>query len=343
MIQRTSLPGKLGLKSVVNWLSRAQLFVHSAFDRCSIEGTPKELRMFSSQVLEVSGGLIFIYLVVSTVCSGIKELIARAFDMRAKTLETAIRNLLADPQGSITSTLIQNHLIAGTVEPGTKPAYISSRNFALALFDVIAPANPGQSRTVQDLKNGVSKLPDPRVSQAVLGLLDSGQQDIDLARQRVENWYDDAMERVSGGYKRRAQVVIALLGLGLCIGLNVDSLMIIRELWNDEALRTAVAAEAQKQADTPQAMDKCKDKDKDPMNCVTASIRAANMPPIGWARDGVRDARGSSGWLLKVLGILISSVAVAMGAPFWFDLLNKFVNLRLTGSPPPDSRQSASS
>jgi hypothetical protein len=31
-----------------------------------------------------------------------------------------------------------------------------------------------------------------------------------------------------------------------------------------------------------------------------------------------------------------------MGAPFWFDLLNKIVNLRLTGSPPPDSRQPGS-
>jgi hypothetical protein len=298
--------------------------------------------MASSQVLEVSVGLIFIYLVVSTVCSGIKELIARALDMRAKTLETAIRNLLADPQGTITSTLVQNHLIAGTVEPGTKPAYISSRNFALALFDVIAPANPGQARTVQDLKNGVGNLPDPRVRKALLGLLDSAQQDADLARERVENWYDDAMERVSGAYKRRAQLVIAALGLGLCIGLNVDSLMIIRELWNDEALRAAVAAEAQRQVEAHQATDNCPDKAKDPLNCVAASIRAANMPPIGWAGDGVRAFPQPSGWLWKVLGTLISAVAVAMGAPFWFDLLNKIVNLRLTGSPPPDSRQPAS-
>jgi hypothetical protein len=298
--------------------------------------------MLSSQVLEVSVGLIFIYLVVSILCSGIKELIARALDLRANTLESAIRNMLGDPQGSITSKLIQNHLIAGTVEPGIKPAYISSRNFALALFDEIAPANLGQSRTVQDLKNGVGNLPDPRVSKALLGLLDSAQQDVDLARERVENWYDDAMERVGGAYKRRAQMLIAILGLGLCAALNVDSLMIIRELWNDEALRTAVAAEAQKQVETHQATDQCPDKDKDPLNCVAASIRAANMPPIGWAGEGVRALPQSSGWLWKVSGILISSVAVAMGAPFWFDLLNKIVNLRLTGSPPPDSRQPAS-
>jgi hypothetical protein len=298
--------------------------------------------MTSSQVLEVSAGLIFIYLVLSAVCSGIKELIARALDMRANTLEKAIRNMLADPGGSITSKLIQNHLIAGTVEPGVKPPYISSRNFALALFDVIAPTNASQSRTVQDLKNGVGNFPDPRVGKALLGLLDSAQQDVDLARDRVENWYDDTMERVSGAYKRRAQVLIAVLGLGLCVGLNVDSLMIIRELWNDEALRTAVAAEAQKQVETPQATEKCPDNAKDPLNCVAASIRAANMPPIGWAGDGVRALPQSSGWLWKVFGILISTVAVAMGAPFWFDLLNKIVNLRLTGSPPPDSRRPAS-
>jgi hypothetical protein len=261
--------------------------------------------------------------------------------MRAITLENAIRNLLSDPQGAITSKIIQNHLIAGTVEPGTKPPYISSRNFALALFDVIAPANPGQSRTVQDLKDGIVNLPDPLVSKAVLGLLDSAQQDADLARQRVENWYDDAMERVSGAYKRRTQLLIAVLGVGLCAGLNVDSLMIVRELWNDDALRTAVAAEAQKQAETPHATDNCKD--KDPLTCVTTSIRAANMPPIGWAGDGVRSLPKSSNWFWKILGILISGVAVAMGAPFWFDLLNNFVNLRLTGSPPPDSRQSATS
>jgi hypothetical protein len=294
--------------------------------------------MSSSQVLEVSVGLIFVYLAISTVCSGIKELMARAFDMRAKTLENGIRNMLIDPSGSITSRLLQNHLIAGTVEPGTKPPYISSRNFALALFDLMAPANPGQSRTVQDLRSGVNNLPDPRVRSAVLGLIDSAQQDVDLARQRVENWYDDAMERISGGYKRRAQMIIAVVGLVLCIALNVDSLMIIRELWNDEALRSAVAAEAQKRAESSGTTGQCKD--KDPIQCVTESIRTANVPPIGWAKEGARALPESWDWFGKALGIL--SIAVAMGAPFWFDLLNKIVNLRLTGSPPPDSRQPAS-
>lgn len=292
--------------------------------------------MSSSQVLEVAIGLIFVYLLVSTACSGIKELIARLLDMRAKTLEDAIRNMLADPNNAITTQILQNHIIAGTVEPGQKPPYISSRNFALALFDFIAPTQPGQSTSLADLKAGASKLPQT-VQKAVLVLLESAQGDVDTARERVENWYDDAMERVSGAYKRRAQIYIAVMGLLLCSALNVDTLMIARELWGDQALRTAIVTQAQESAAKAQASGAC----NDALKCATDSIRAAEVPPIGWARDGVRSVPEGVEWLWKIFGILISSVAVAMGAPFWFSLLNKVVNLRLTGSPPPDSRQPA--
>lgn len=289
--------------------------------------------MSSSQVLEVAIGLIFVYLLVSTVCSGIKELIARLLDMRAKTLEDAIRNMLADPNNTITNEILQNQLIAGMLPQGQKPSYISSRNFALSLFDVIAPAQQGQSFAA--LKAGASKLPE-KMQKTVLGLLESAQGDVNIARQRVEHWYDDAMERVSGVYKRRAQIYIAVIGLVLCSALNADTVMIARELWGDQALRTAIVTQAQAKSQVSGACG-----NKDALQCATDSIRAAEVPPIGWARDGVRSLPEGGEWLWKILGILISSVAVAMGAPFWFSLLNKVVNLRLTGSPPPDSRQPA--
>jgi hypothetical protein len=290
--------------------------------------------MPSSQVLEVAIGLMFIYLLLSTACSGIKEVIARLLDMRAKTLEGAIRNMLADPNNEITKDILQNHIIAGTVPPGSRPAYISSRNFALSLFEFIAPTTGGQTRTIQDLKAGISKLPE-RFQKTLLGLLESGQGDVDLARQRVENWYDDAMERVSGAYKRRAQIYITILGVLLCAALNADSLMIVRELWNDQALSSTIVAQAQEKAKQDQTSGNC----KDVLKCATESIRASAAPPIGWAGDGVRGTPEGLGWTWKILGILISGMAVAMGAPFWFSLLNKIVNLRLTGNPPPDSRQ----
>jgi len=294
--------------------------------------------MSNSQVVEVAAGLFLIFFITSTACSSLKELIAKALDLRATTLESAISRLLSDNGKTLTTKLLQNHLIAGTVREGQKPPYVSSRNFALALFELIAPASPDHPRTIEDLKKGVAALPDP-ARGTILTLIDSAQQDVGVARQRVENWFDDAMERVGGAYKRRAQAYIALLGVLLCAALNVDTVMIVRELWNDDAIRTAIARQAQQQASPGQTASACTG-----LECVANSIRSADVPPIGWARSGFRSVpSGAPAWLLKILGIVISSVAVAMGAPFWFDMLNKVVNMRLTGDPPPDSRQPAAS
>jgi hypothetical protein len=292
--------------------------------------------MRNSQVLEVAAGLIFVYLVLSTACSGIKEVMARVLEMREKALVDAIRHMLQDPNDVVTSKLLQNHLIAGTAPPGGKPAYISSRNFALSLFDLLAPSVPGQARTVQDLKNGIAALPNAKVQMSLLSLVDSAQGDIELARARVENWYDDTMERVSGWYKRRAQKIIFGLGLALCIVLNADTLMIVKELWNDDALRASVVSAAQQRVAASTNADP-----ESSLSQATAYIRESNVPPIGWSGREPRGLPEGLGWLWKVIGILISAIAVAMGAPFWFDLLNKVVNVRLTGDPPPDSRQGA--
>jgi hypothetical protein len=177
-------------------------------------------------------------------------------------------------------------------------------------------------------------LPDAKIRTSLLSLLDSAQGNVEVARARVENWYDDTMERVSGWYKRGAQKVIFGVGLALCILLNADTLMIVRELWNDDAVRASVVAAAQQRAATAPNTDP-----DGSLAQVAAYVRETNAPPIGWAKVGTRRLPEGAGWVWKVIGILISSIAVAMGAPFWFDLLNKVVNVRLTGDPPPDSRQ----
>jgi hypothetical protein len=39
----------------------------------------------------------------------------------------------------------------------------------------------------------------------------------------------------------------------------------------------------------------------------------------------------------KWLGFLLTAFAISLGAPFWFDLLNKFVNMRVSGKKPDDN------
>ena len=51
-----------------------------------------------------------------------------------------------------------------------------------------------------------------------------------------------------------------------------------------------------------------------------------------------------SSWLFKVAGILLTGFAVTLGAPFWFDVLNRFMVVRATVKPDeksPDEKSKA--
>jgi hypothetical protein len=294
-----------------------------------------EVEMFGSQVLEVVIGLTLIYLVLSIGCSGIKEVIAAMFSLRAKTLENGIRNMLKNGPNDFTAKLFAHPLILATAPEGQKPSYISARMFSAALFDIVAPADAAQPRTIQSLRAGVSQIPDAKLRTTLLNMIDSAAGDVDAARLKVEHWFDDTMARVTGWYKRMAQKIIFAVGLLLCAAVNADTLMIVKELWSDQALRSAVVAQAGKQAHSTISAESSNEEVS--LHQIAEEIRDVNTPPIGWSRDAKDIRRWHSGpgaGALKALGILLTSFAIVMGAPFWFDMLNNVINLRLSGNPP---------
>ena len=291
--------------------------------------------MFGSQVLEVVIGLTLIYLVLSIGCSGIKEVIAAMFSLRAKTLEKGVRSMLKNGPNDYAAQLFGHPLIQATAPEGQKPSYISARMFASALFDVVAPADATQPRTIQSLRTGVSQIPDAKLRATLLNMIDSAGGDVDAVRLKVEHWFDDTMARVTGWYKRMAQKIIFVAGLVLCAAVNADTIMIVKELWSDQALRSAMVAQAEQKIQSTNPSQPAIQTIS--LQQVAGEIRDVNTPPIGWSRDakGIRVwPNGFGDEVLKVLGILLTSFAIVMGAPFWFDILNNFINLRLSGNPP---------
>jgi len=296
--------------------------------------------MFGSQILEVVVGLVLIYLVLSVGCSGIKEIIAAAFSMRSKTLEEGIRSMLQGQGRDLTAELFRHPLIASMARTGEKPSYIAARAFSLALVDILAPAGGAQARGIQDLRNGVAQLPQVPLRGTLLSLIDSSQGDIEAARGKIEGWFNDTMDRVSGWYKRKAQVIIFVAGLILCAAVNADTLMVVKELWNDEAMRHAVVAAAEKKVQPGAPADVASNRQS--LKSAVADIRAVSVPPIGWSSeaDDIRRVPAETvPWALKVIGILLSSFAIVLGAPFWFDVLNNLLklNARSSGSRPATS------
>jgi hypothetical protein len=199
----------------------------------------------------------------------------------------------------------------------------------------------GAKEMIESLGNGIEKLPEgDKTKQVLKTLLISAKAEVDqwdsavtAFRVSIEKWFDDAMDRVSGWYKRKAQLIILGLAVVICFALNVDTFAIANGLYRDTALRTSlvVAAEAQAQQPIPGEAEPELD-----VSELSGELSELGLP-IGWsAQDG--DARGVPsdfvGWIVKLLGVLFTALAVALGAPFWFELLNRLVNLRSTGKQP---------
>jgi len=114
------------------------------------------------------------------------------------------------------------------------PSYIAPRSFALALIDTIAPhivatdpdtGEPHADRDViRQTREAILGLNIPGgVKHRLLALLDDARGDVDGFRRNVEAWFDDTMARVSGWYKRRAQLIILLLAVLITVAMNANS------------------------------------------------------------------------------------------------------------------------
>ena len=163
--------------------------------------------MFGSTVVEVAIGLIFVYILLSLLCSAINELLAQIFHLRSKTLEKGIERLLTDQ--SIRDAFYSHPLVQslGSKKPGAgkgKPSYIPSRVFATALLDTLAPddAKPAGGG-FSEMRKVIEDIEIPDLKKALRALFDAAEGKLDGARKNVENWFDDTMERVSGWYKRK--------------------------------------------------------------------------------------------------------------------------------------------
>src|ERR671914_748717 len=114
--------------------------------------------MFGSSILEVAIGLVFVYLLLSLVCTTANELIAALTTWRAINLEQGIRNLLNDPSGNALAKVFYEHpLIKGLYrDEKRKPSYIPSRTFALTLMDIALPADHPRPKTMGEIRQALA-------------------------------------------------------------------------------------------------------------------------------------------------------------------------------------------
>lgn len=300
--------------------------------------------LFNSTVLDLAIGLVFVYLLLAIMCTAANEWIAGLLKTRSKMLRQALVQLLdgqkKDEKGNeddIVREFYQHPLITGMMQQSQHPAYLSAQTFATTVIDVVASGKK-VIETFEDLKSSVDSLPEGDVKSTLTALLRRSRGDLDVAQKAIETWFDDAMERVSGWYKRRTQIWTFIVAAVLVILSNADTLHIARRLWTDPVLRSQVVAEAQNRAKKPPPTVEYPNRDEptEPVvsegDSVSPEERQVLSELLGW--QGVSREDPASTWPARVLGWLLTILAVSLGAPFWFDMLNKLINLRSAGKSP---------
>jgi hypothetical protein len=280
---------------------------------------------------------------------------------------------------------------AAATDAGDHPSYLSGHTVALAL---IGSLTPGTVPVIADIRHAVDALPpNSKIREVLLSCLTEAQNDIGVLQKSIATTFDDAMDRLTGAYKRHIKLISMLVGLAVAIAFNADSFNVAITLWKDPTRRAAAVAAAERVAkepapttgqqppatgqqppatgqqppatgqqppatgqQTPATAQRSVEKQlRDQVETTESSLRSL---PIGWSCAVEQQTAASAttpkadmSWedtakqfwecahkqkisVLQILGWLLTAAALSLGAPFWFDLLNLFINLRGAGSKP---------
>lgn len=271
--------------------------------------------MFGSTIIEVGIGLVFVYFLLSVICSNVNNAVAGILGWRSKNLEQAIRTLLGDP--NLAENVWQHPLVRGIVgKSGKNPTHIPANTFALTLFDALVPAS-GNPTALTSVRQTVMNLPENSARQALLTMIDAANGNIMDARTHVEHWFDAAMDRVSATYKQQMLILSLIVAIIVTGVLGVDTIAIANTLYREPAVRAAVTSAAQTNQIAAQQQQNVKANVQD-----TVQALAQISIPIGWG-DPPRDG---TGWFQKIVGVLLTALAASLGSPFWYDLLRNLTS-----------------
>lgn len=191
------------------------------------------------------------------------------------------------------------------------------------------------------------------------------QGDISKFTVMLEQWFDETMKRATGWYKKYTQIILLVIGLVFAMGFNINTIEIVHKLERDPALREQMVAQADNFLKAHPNLDKelalalkedttnVQRSDTASLHTLTTQTRAQydalkarrdtllntatrllrtdmektnNLLGLGWNDwcDFFHTATHS--W--SIIGWLMTAIAISLGAPFWFDLLNKMMKLR---------------
>lgn len=294
--------------------------------------------MFGSTVLDVIVGVVAMFLAISLATSAITEAIASFLGLRSNTLLKEVTNILNDPTFTGLARDIYNHALINPRSQGTaktpsdkdlrkhQPAYIDPKQFATALLDVVnLPVSSAPD--IAAMKEAISRgVPPGQVRDFLTRTINRTAGDVAKVHTEIASWFDTAMDRVSGTYKRKSQLISFLVALVLAAALNIDAVQAGKALWL-QPLDEKVLVSVEKSSTYQDALQRIEQVG------VPIGWSAGNYPFV-WGQHGFVFQWGPWDWAAAGIGWLLAAVSTIFGAPFWFDSLQTIVRLKGSGPSP---------
>jgi hypothetical protein len=356
--------------------------------------------------LETGISLVLIFFIFSIITYVIQELIAVNMKYRSKMLWKSMSQLMdgfilngriklmkAMPTSATSNTnAFYNHPQIQSLQKNLnrRPNYIPSASFALAIMDLVAEKAPAAVKTnllFSNFREGLKIFVGGNgdLYKVLQNLLDTSA-NVQELQKKIEDWFNNYMNRVTGWYESHIVVSVRLIAVTITLIFNINVIKLAKIIYNNGNLRSSMIAmsetvvdnskpitqfytstfeieNADKIADFKARIDSAKGEVKKDIKLEKDSVMAAlaknytdkNISaiksligsldttglPLGWKSNTfskeVAGKEGSSGFinfLLMLAGWIIGAGCISMGAPFWFDMLNKLVNVRRSGVKP---------
>jgi len=299
--------------------------------------------------VDVAIGLTLVYLGASLFVTVINEYIAHMLNLRGKQLHDSLNTLIKDQD--VKGILMQSPALKPffDTDPRKTPSYIDTNVLARLLVGGLAVPSAARN-TVKQVSETIEKLPASELKTQLQALVRTAGSTTDTLVTAVSDWADRSLTMLGEGYKQRVQLISFGVGLVVAVGFNLDTVALTEHLYRDKDAREAAVALGVQIAEktSKEAFEKCMvltpQKRKEEASCVPLTglvdvVQGRNESlgrlPIGWPLPKIQmqgaaasDSFDSWPWVTRVAGWLLTALALCLGAPFWFDFLNKLVNMR---------------
>lgn len=270
------------------------------------------------------------------------------------------------------NNVYQKYITKGVLGGKNLPSYLSSNQFLSVVKDILQGAgtsersldgggsggdSPVKLDTIKDndLRYSLETL-QYKASTGARDLTDEVKKEAENAEQAIAKYFNEMMDMATAWYRRYVQYILIAIGFLIALSFDADTFQIFRNLTNDNSARAEVLqiatdfvtndkiTEYQPGQDSTLTQEEAADQVDTLKNklsqLLTEEIEANNSSlGLGWKADNIKNL-AFTGWLLKVLGWLITALAISLGAPFWYDMLRSLINIRgatgqaAAGNPP---------